>query len=258
MITLAVSRFIATKLKCLALTALFVPAMGWAGAEETFDVLQIGSQTYQNVTITTKAKDYIFIMHSTGMSNIKVAELSPEQKAKLGYKRKSASASSNAVSNWAKQTLAKVDMPQLTQFGASLTGQAPSGSKLSLTQLLPVLGIVLVLHFLFSYCCMLICQKTGNDPGMLVWIPIVQLFPMLRAAGMSRGWFIAFLVPLINIIGFIVWASNISQARGKSGWVALFLILPFTNPLALMYLAFSKGTPARDDRRIEVMALELA
>ena len=38
------------------------PAYGDRGAaEEKFEVLQIGTQTYSNVTVTTKAKSYIFL-----------------------------------------------------------------------------------------------------------------------------------------------------------------------------------------------------
>jgi len=35
--------------------------------------------------VTTKAKNYIFIMHSDGMTNFKITELPPELRSKLGY-----------------------------------------------------------------------------------------------------------------------------------------------------------------------------
>ena len=37
------------------------PESSQAAIEETFAVLQIGTRTYRNVTVTTKAKNYIFI-----------------------------------------------------------------------------------------------------------------------------------------------------------------------------------------------------
>ena len=60
------------------------PGLTWASTEETFDVLEIGTHTYKNVTVTTKAKNQIFIMHSAGMSTIKVVDIPPELLAKLG------------------------------------------------------------------------------------------------------------------------------------------------------------------------------
>jgi len=46
---------------------------------------KLGHHTYRNVTVTTKSKNYIFIMHSTGMENIKLAEVPPDIRTKLGY-----------------------------------------------------------------------------------------------------------------------------------------------------------------------------
>src|SRR5215471_2530409 len=76
----------APKLVWLVLAAfLTLPLGARALTEEAFDVLQIGTKTYKNVTVTTKAHDYIFILHSAGMANIKVSDLTPTLKEKLGY-----------------------------------------------------------------------------------------------------------------------------------------------------------------------------
>ncbi len=69
----------------LWLIALAQPGSAPGAADQTFDVLQIGTRTYTNVTVTTKAKTYVFLLHSSGMANIKVAELPPDVREKLGY-----------------------------------------------------------------------------------------------------------------------------------------------------------------------------
>ena len=69
----------------LALFCITAPRMILAAAEESFGLLNIGTRTYTNVTVTTKTKTQIFIMHSTGMHTIKVADLPPALLAKLGY-----------------------------------------------------------------------------------------------------------------------------------------------------------------------------
>jgi hypothetical protein len=245
--------------------ALLIVPFGVNGAiEQTFAVLQIGTHTYKNVTVTTKAKDYIFILHAAGMNNVKVADLPADIRNKLGYDNISEKTrtSTNAISSWAKQTMARIDSPQIKQLEVALQNQSlPAGLKSSFegTHLLPTLVILGVSYLLFCYCAILICQKTGNTAGVLVFVPVLQLFPLLRAAGMAPGWFVAFLLPIINIFAWIAWAINIAEARGKSGWVALLLILPGTNILAFLYLAFSNGTPQKkEDRRIEIMTLETA
>lgn len=249
----------------LSLAAWFLaPLSARAANEESFDVLKVGTHTYKNVTVTTKQKDYIFIMHSDGMNNIKVSELTPELREMLGYNAAAAEAEkkSKAMPVWAKQAMAKIDLPQLKQLSASFIHPAASNFK-GFTHsniFLPTLGIFAVSYLLFCYCSLLICQKTGNDAGLAIWIPLLQIFPLLRAAGMAPGWFFVFLLPIVNIIALITWSVNIAQARGKSGWVALWLVLPLTNLLAYFYLAFST-TPKKAKHsvsRVEIMTLETA
>jgi hypothetical protein len=232
-----------------------------AAAEEKYDVLEIGSHTYRNVTVTTKTKKYIFLMHSGGMSNIKVSDLSPELKDQLGYTAaeaaEAAKVKTNSISSWAKQTLKKMEIEPIRQLEASFAGVGKFDiHSRPVVMALAVAGLV---YLLFCYCGMLICRKTGNEPGPLIWLPVLQIFPFLRAAQMAPGWFFAFLVPIINVIALIVWAVNIAQARGKSGWVAFCLLLPLTNVLAYAYLAFS-GMPKKPKPvpRVEIMTLETA
>ena len=109
-----------------------------------------------------------------------------------------------------------------------------------------VIAGLVVLYFFFCYCGMVICKKTGYDPGPLVWIPILQVFPMLKAAGMSGWWFLLLLIPAGSIVVSIIWSLKICQARGLSCWLALFLLLPVTSFFAFLYLTFSSGGAETD------------
>jgi hypothetical protein len=107
-----------------------------------------------------------------------------------------------------------------------------------------ILGVLVVMVFaylFFCYCSKLIVEKTGNEAGVLIWLPIVQLLPLLRAAGMPAWWFLLWMLPVVNLIASIVWSFKIVEARGKSVLWAILLILPGTNLIALLYLAFSEG-----------------
>ena len=244
--------------------------LGVVGAtEEVFDVLQIGSRTYTNVTVTTKAKSYIFILHAGGMASVKVSELSPDLQEKLGYAGATTSkAATNTAAVWVKKEMARIDVAQVKGLRKQLEQQwrGQPGGRRSLmglagpTLIFAVLGLMLLLYLFYCYCCMLICQKTGNLPGILVWVPVVQLFPLLRAAGMSGWWFLAFLVPGINLVAHILWSLKIAKARGKSVWVGVLLLLPVTNLFAFLYLAFSNGAAGEGDEEPEpqVMSLQSA
>jgi hypothetical protein len=114
------------------------------------------------------------------------------------------------------------------------------------------------LYLFVSYCGRLICQKAGKPATALIWIPVAQLIPLLRAANMSPAWLLAFFVPVLNVVAQILWSFKIAKARGKSGLVGLFLVLPVTNLFAFLYLALSDGEAKQERRTVEIMTLEAA
>ncbi|HVV72150.1 MAG TPA: DUF5684 domain-containing protein [Verrucomicrobiae bacterium] len=236
--------------------------------EETFDVLQIGTHMYSNVTVTTKAKGYIFILHSTGMTNIRVDDLSPEVRRKLGYESPEQKAAASATATWAKKTIASLEKPQVQGIQTQLKDWAEKLSpgtlkvpQLNTRVLVIAVMLALALHFFFSYCCLLICQKAGGQPGILVFVPFLQGIPMLRAAGMSPWWLLAFCVPILNLVASVLWCIKIVHARQKNGWLALLLLLPVTSLFAFLYLAFSDAAAPEQPEAAKVpqiMTLETA
>ena len=230
---------------------------------------KIGARMYTNVTVTTKAKNYIFIVHTGGMTSIKPSELPPEVQEELGYATAGGSkGATNTAAAWAKREIAKVNVPQVKELGKQLEQKwrGKSAARLSVmglagsTLIIAVVGIVLLIYLFHCYCCMLICRKTGKPPGILVWVPVVQLLPLLRSAGMSGWWFLGYFVPVLNIVTQVLWCFNIAKARGKSVWVGVLLLLPFTGLFAFLYLAFSNGAAADEDEEPEpkIMTLQAA
>jgi hypothetical protein len=245
------------------------PAKGVNGGEETFDVLQIGTRTFKNVTVTTKSKDYIFLLHADGMTNLKVATLPSEVLVKLGYPDPTApKVRTNAAAAWAKQTMAKIEAPQIKQIEQEFKSKLITGGTVRGVRVPPLtpelvwgtIGGLFALYLFYCYCCVLICRKAGEPPGATVWIPLLQLFPLLRAARMSGWWFLAFFVPVLNLVAQVLWCVKIADARGKSLFTGILLILPVLNVLAFLYLAFSDAGPAQKKAapRIQLMALETA
>ena len=267
--------------RCLFWTLVFMLAVladGNAATEEKFELLQYGTKTYQNVTVTTKTKDYIFITHTAGMTTLRVTNLPPEVLQKLGYEQfgkhlasakavaaSSAPSASITPSAWAKKlaspegsNLRGVDQQlRNSRVGAFLANRVPTAAPVSL--LLAAGAIMLVLYFFVCCCCKLMVEKAGAEPGVMVWVPMLQLVPLVRAAGMPLWWVLGFFVPILNVLVSAIWCWKISEIRGKSRWFTLLLLLPVTGFFAFIYLAFSNsGRADKEDRRVEVMTLETA
>jgi hypothetical protein len=253
------------RLGALVAAALLVGEVGLRAEQElTFPLLQIGTEYLTNATVTTRNKDYVFILHSRGMASYKVAGLPEEALGKLGFTAATQpKVQTNAVAAWAKGTIANLQTENVKKIEDEIKSRLPIPGefpKLSVPILCSIAGILLTLHVFFSYCAMLICTKAGTEPGAIVWIPILQLVPLVRAAGMAPVWVLAFLIPVINLIAQVVWSFKISQARGKGAVVAILLLLPLTNIMAFLYLAFSKTAKAAEPekRGPQIMTLETA
>lgn len=248
----------------LALAGLVLPAWGQTkSVDEKFPLLELGTAVYTNVTVTTVSPDTVCFMHSRGIGTAKVADLPDDAKERLGYKVAVKSGGAD-FSAQMKKTFSNVDLSSVEKAwtdaaAKNFSGGAPPGTVIAI-----ILGIFFAFYLFFCYCTKLICDKTGNPGGLLVWLPVLQWFPMFRAAGMSPLWFLGLLLPLVNTVTLIVWAVKITRARGKHGIIALLLILPVTNLFAYLYLAFSDGKPKDEEetpkrkRQVEIMTLETA
>lgn len=64
-------------------------------------------------------------------------------------------------------------------------------------------------------------------PGILAIIPLVNLFFLVRIAGMS-GWFaLLYLIPIVNIVFAIIVAIKLGQRFDKGGVFSFFLLFVF-------------------------------
>jgi hypothetical protein len=217
-----------------------------------------------NATVTTRNKNYVFILHSGGMGNYKIATLSEEELQTLGcLAATKPRTETNSATAWAKGTLANLQTGRVKELEESVKSRLPSAS--TLVELNPLtlcaIGACLLLFYaFFCYCSMLICQKAGTEPGALVWIPVLQIVPLVRAAGMAPVWVLAFIIPVLNLVAQVVWSFKIASARGKGVGVAILLLLPLANLLAFMYLAFSENPRPSQTEKPEsrIMTLETA
>jgi hypothetical protein len=84
----------------------------------------------------------------------------------------------------------------------------------------------LVAYIFTSFCLMKIADKLDIPNSWLSWVPIAQIWVMVRAAGKPGWWLILFLIPLVNfVIGLIVFFS-IPTSLNKSSLYGLLLFVP--------------------------------
>jgi Family of unknown function (DUF5684) len=115
-----------------------------------------------------------------------------------------------------------------------------ASDEVSLLTIGLLLIIALAVYLFTCFCLKRICEKCGNQPGVLIWIPIVQIIPLLQVAGMATWMLILFFIPFVNLaIGVYMWAK-ICSARGKSPWLVLLMFVPIANIIFIPYLAFSE------------------
>ncbi len=162
-------------------------------------------------------------------------------------KRKVAAAPKRGIPSWVWAVVGGVAVVLLLSLLVVLGGYAgqqsargtPSSTIPAAAMLVAVL-IGLGMYLFGCYCLKLICEKAGNDPGILIWIPLLQMIPLFTAADLSLVWFILLFVPFINIVATIMLWMKLSEARGKPSWLGILIIIPGFNLFLLLYLAFSE------------------
>jgi hypothetical protein len=232
--------------------------------------ITIAGATYSNVTIENVTDKTLTFTHARGVGSLNPQKLTAHERQALGLQTETL-----------KEQKAEVIESKTTTSAWNIKGRAgmpDSISKFAQMAGAIALGIVIavVAFYLFTCLCLLrICNKTDHPAPLLVWIPLLQIFAIYRAAEMSSFWFKALVVDIlvrfsiaglaisgvvardnnaldgflifyslvltiVHVIGWCVWCFKICIAREKNPLLGLFVLFPITQPPALAYLAFSK------------------
>lgn len=121
----------------------------------------------------------------------------------------------------------------------SENNQEMIGDGMSIVAILVALSFALAIYVFYCFCSKKICEKCGVTPGVLIWIPIVNLIPLLQVAKMPVWMIILFFIPLVNLVVAVMMWAKICVARGKSGWLVILMFIPIVNLAFIPYLAFA-------------------
>ena len=249
----------------LVCTLVFASGYSALAAEETFETLTVGRQSYTKVRVLNKTRTDVFISHSKGMSSLKVKDLDVATQLKLGYQVEQPKPSNIEKMG---EALKAPDLdnlesdPRMKEAGVDKETAARISQfikQLDPTAIYGSLAGFVVFYLVFCFLGRLICLKTAAPPTALVplmWFPIVKQIPLLKAAGMSPWWMLTSFVPPLFVVTYIIWSFKIVQARGKHVMFAIMLLLPVTNILSFLFLALSRGCGDDEPSNPNVITLQ--
>jgi hypothetical protein len=214
------------------------------------DQLITSAQTYLDVVVYSRNQDTVYFEHAKGLGNVKIAQLDPASQRRLGLVVEEPTEQGGSTS-WA------------TWHPSFWLQHARNLSPLGVTSLVFLVILAVGLYLYCSFLFWLICVKAGAEPGITVWLPVVQIIPLLRAAGMSVLWPLFMLMVLVSsyflrahlanhiwlvasfagacvLVCLVTWSVKICLARKKHPALAALLVIPGMNFFALLYLAGSK------------------
>jgi hypothetical protein len=243
----------------------------------------VGNNSYSNVVIREIADRSVTIAHTRGMATLNLDKMTRKEKEDLGLlapepePQPQTNAPLSAINfRGFRAEDREATIAAIKEFATRL--KSPGALRETLQNLPPLRAKDLIApiasYLLLSMCFVVICAKSGKPSPLLGWVPVVQMYPLYRAANMSPFWFVAALLNVflqltfvsvaltrglqeralmiggvaflflasINLVGWIIWCFKIAKARGKSALTGFCLLLPVTNLLALAYLTFSGST----------------
>jgi hypothetical protein len=242
---------IPTRWLSVSLGLLLTATSGLPTMAAPIPTVQIGTVTYSNVTVYSQTEKDLYISHAGGLQNIKMSLLDAPALRALGLLEEAEQAEIAAASEntaWPEQISARLEGAGIKISKDAINERLTQWNTPPPKQTLIIAISIAVLFYLFiCYCLKRICQNAGGQPGVLIWLPVLQMIPLLRAAQMSPWLLLLFFVPLVNIVVQIWWTFRIVKACGKGVLVAIFLLLPLTNLFAFLYLAFSSNEGGNAD-----------
>lgn len=100
----------------------------------------------------------------------------------------------------------------------------------------------LAFYIYISYSLYVMAKKTSTPNEWLAWIPLINVFLLLKVGGKSYWWFLLLLIPLINIVFAVLIYMAVAERLHKPSWVGILIIIPLINIFVPGYLAFGKDT----------------
>lgn len=95
--------------------------------------------------------------------------------------------------------------------------------------------------YIFSSLVLYTIGKKVGEPGeWMAWVPILNMYYMVKVAGLSGAMVFLFLVPFVNFFFQIYVYMKIAGRRGFEEWIGLLTLIPVVNFAVMAYLAWGE------------------
>lgn len=102
------------------------------------------------------------------------------------------------------------------------------------------IAIGTAVYLYFAWCLQIIGNKTRVGDAWLAWVPVVNLYYMVRIAGRGPAWFLLLWVPIVNLYALtVIWNDIIERRRGAPSRAGVLMLVPVLNYMILTRLAFA-------------------
>ena len=98
---------------------------------------------------------------------------------------------------------------------------------------------IVVLYVYHALALQTIATKTNTENAWFAWIPILNIILMLNIVKKPIWWILLFLIPLANIVVYVILWMGVAEARNKPNWWGILTIVPVVNLIVPGYLAWS-------------------
>jgi hypothetical protein len=102
------------------------------------------------------------------------------------------------------------------------------------------------MYVYFSLCLYLIAKKLNVSAPWTAWVPIVNIWTILQAAGKPCWWVLLFFIPFVGFIVIIYVWMCIVENLGRNKWMGLLILIPIVSLVYIGVLAFSKQERLED------------
>jgi len=93
-------------------------------------------------------------------------------------------------------------------------------------------------YLYFCYCLRERGRKQAFKWDWLAWIPLANLYMASRLIEHGIVWTIFYLVPIVDIVFFILLFLKLAKLMGRSRWLGVLLLIPIVQCFALWEIAF--------------------
>ena len=111
------------------------------------------------------------------------------------------------------------------------------------SRLYPIFGIIAIIGIVAMWK---LFMKAGQ-PGWAAIIPIFNVIVFLRVVNRPWWWLLLMLIPIVNIVLYIIVCFDLGKSFGKGGAFSFFLVF-LLSIIGYLILAFGKSEYKRIER----------